>query len=89
MSLVDRMIRSAARPKSFWAMLAVCALAPVLAFPYILLVNGGVISHSVYGFVFFLGMIFSGFCLLLYYQAGMLSGRYNDLEGRAWSELPW
>lgn len=89
MSVIDKMIRSAARPKSFWAMFALGLFAPLIGLPYILLVNHGFIDHSVYGFLFFLVLIAIGFCLFFYYLAGMAAGKYKDLGGRSWSELPW
>ena len=70
-------------------MFVVCFLAPVNGLPYVLLVNYGFMGHSAFGFLFFLALIALGFCLFFYYLAGMIAGKYKDLEGRSWSELPW
>ena len=89
MSLFDKAIRAAARPKSFWAMFAICFSAPILALPYLLLVTAGVIQHNALGFSFFLALIIAAFCFMLYYVNGLLAGRYRDPKGRPWSDLPW
>jgi len=89
MSLIDQAIKSAARPKSFWAMFAVCLFAPIIALPYVLLVNYGLIRHTLLGFSFFLALFFIAACFFLYYFIGLLTGRYRGLKGRSWSELPW
>jgi hypothetical protein len=89
MSLLDKIIRSAARPKSFWAMFAVCFSAPIIALPYVLLVNYGVIRHTMLGFLFFVAWILLAACFLFQYLSGLLAGKYRDLKGLSWSELPW
>ena len=70
-------------------MLAVGFLAPIIALPYLLLLHYGVIEHTILGFRFFLAVIVLAWGLLLYYIRGRLAGKYRDLEGRSWSELPW
>jgi hypothetical protein len=70
-------------------MFAICLLAPVIALPYILLVNYGLIRHTMFGFSFFLVLILVAACFLFYYVNGLLAGRYRNLKGLSWSELPW
>jgi len=89
MSLIDKVIKASARPKSFWMMLMLCFAAPILGLPYVLLVDGQLIQHTAGGFLFFLALIAVAFLLLVYYLVGTATGKYRDLEGRSWSELPW
>jgi hypothetical protein len=89
MSLIDKIIRSASRPKSFWIAFAIALAAPVLGLPYVLLVNYGLINHSLTGFLFFLVLIVLAFCFIAFYMAGQISGKYKGLRDRSWSELPW
>ena len=70
-------------------MLAICFLAPIIALLYLILVHYGLIEHTNLGFRFFLAIIVLAWGLLLYYIRGRLAGKYRDLEGRSWSELPW
>ena len=74
MSLIDKAVRAGARPKSFWAALAIGFFAPLVALPYLLLVNFGVISHTLSGFLFFLALIIAGFAFISYYVVGLTSG---------------
>ena len=89
MSLFDKAIRTSSRPKSFWVAFAIGFATPVLGLPYVLLVNFGLINHSLTGFLFFLALIVLGFCFLAYYMAAQISGKYKDLRNLSWSELPW
>jgi len=89
MSLIDKAVKTSARPKSFWVLFVLCFAAPIIGLPYVLLVNNQLIPHATGGFLFFLGLIAVAFLLLVYYLVGMASGKYRDLEGQSWSELPW
>lgn len=70
-------------------MFAICIVGPIIALPYLLLVNYGLIQHTLTGFLFFLALILTAGFFLLYYLNGLLAGRYRDLKGLSWSELPW
>jgi hypothetical protein len=89
MSLIDKIIRTSLRPRSFWIAFLIGAVAPVIALPYVILVNSGVINHGLFGFFFFVVLWLVAFASLIYYYYGQLRGRYKDLSGRSWSELPW
>ena len=70
-------------------MFAICLFAPIVALPYVLLVNYGLIHHTILGFLFFLALILVAACFFLFYVNGLLAGRYRGLKGLSWSELPW
>ena len=89
MSLIDRAVRAGARPRSLWVALAIGFFAPLIALPYLLLVNFGVINHTLGGLLFFLALIIADFAFISYYVVGRTSGKYRELKGRSWSELPW
>jgi hypothetical protein len=89
MSLLEKAIRSGARPKSFWVMLAICIIAPIIGLPYFLLVQYGLIHHTMTGFLFFFALILVAWFFFLYYVNGLFAGRYRGLKGMSWSQLPW
>lgn len=70
-------------------MFLLCFAAPLIGLPYVLLVSSQLIQHTFGGFLFFLALMAVAFLLLVYYLVGTATGKYRDLEGRSWSELPW
>ena len=87
--MLTKTIQSAGRPKSFWIAFALCSLLPLIGLLYMLLLHYGHIEHTILGFLFFLTLILVATCFMAYYFVGMVSGKYRNLKGLRWAELPW
>ena len=94
--MIDKLIRKLGKPKSFLVMFAICLMCAVFALLVLLLHFSGLASlenispKAVLVFVpIFLSMWLTLMVCMGVYYVGQLSGKYSDLEGRGWGDLPW
>lgn len=83
------LIKKLGKPKSWWLTMG-CVVA---ALPFGLIVMAiywlGVTSHMRASIYVLLAMWLTGVFGMMIYCIGQLSGRYKNLKGRGWTDLPW
>ena len=93
---MDELIRKLGKPKSLLVLMALCSLCAAVALLGFLFHFLGVLSIENVGPEF--GKVIIAVFLLIWttvvicmgtYFIGQLSGKYSDLTGRGWEDLPW
>lgn len=93
---MDKIIKKLGKPRSFLVLFAFGATCGVIAaFVFILNFVFGISTTPLNPsliitliFIFLSGWLVS-VALLFTYYAGQVSGKYVDIKGRGWSDLPW
>jgi hypothetical protein len=93
---MDKIIKKLGKPRSFLVFFsfgATCGLVAAigLSLHFVFHVSFSPLNSSTIKIIFWIflsGWLTSLACLFVYY-AGQLSGKYVDLKGRGWSDLPW
>ena len=93
---MDRLIKKLGKPKSFLVFFSVCLACGFIAavglgLHFVFHVSFPPIGPGAVKTIVHIGLFCWLTCIvcLLYYYLGQLAGKYEDLKGRGWSELPW
>jgi hypothetical protein len=83
------LVRKLGKPRSWW----LCWLAAVVALVAGALLVGlyfaGIESAAQVGIWVITACWLAGVAALVVYYMGQLRGRYHNLHGKSWSQLPW
>ena len=89
-TILNNLVKRAGKPRSFWLLAASCVLGLVVGVHAVALQSlGAPRGLLLVTFWLAVGLWLTAAASAGMYFKGQLSGRYRDLAGRSWAELPW
>ena len=88
-SIMQSFIKQLGKPRSWLVFAAACVVGVVAGASCVALYFAGVHMAGRIGFWLAVACWAVAALSCLSYFAGLASGRYRDLQGKGWAELPW
>ena len=83
------LVQKLGKPRSWWVCCAAALIALVAGGLLIGLYFAGISSAARIGFGLVIACWLVGVVALVMYYTGQLRGRYCNLHGKSWGQLPW